>query len=72
MYKIKTHNISSVINYVNNPDWRVVMTNYVCKYVKDHVYADNLLILKHLDTNIRQVITKILFEMSELFHTQHT
>ena len=48
------------------------MANYVCKYVKDHVYADNLLILKHLDTNIRQVITKILFEMSELFHTQHT
>ena len=30
MYKINTHNISGVRNKVNNPDWRIVMTNYVC------------------------------------------
>ena len=36
MYKINTHNISGVRNYVNNPNWRVVMTNYVC-YVKSLV-----------------------------------
>ena len=30
MYKINTHNISGERNYVNNPDSRVVMTNYVC------------------------------------------
>ena len=33
MYKINTHNVSGVRNYVNNPDWRVTMTNYVCMYV---------------------------------------
>ena len=33
MYKINKYNISGVRNYVDNPDWRVVMTNYVCVYV---------------------------------------
>ena len=27
--KINTHNISGVRNYVNNLDWRIVMTNYI-------------------------------------------
>ena len=30
MYKINTHNISGVRNQVNNPNYRVVMANYVC------------------------------------------
>ena len=33
MYTINTHDISGVRNWVNNPDWRVVMANYVCMYV---------------------------------------
>ena len=33
MYKINTHNISGMRNYVNNPNWRIVMTNYVCMYI---------------------------------------
>ena len=31
VYNINTHNISGMRNYVNNPDWRVIITNYVCK-----------------------------------------
>ena len=34
MYKINTHNMNGVRNYVNNPDWRVVMANYVCMHGK--------------------------------------
>ena len=30
MYKINTHNITTTQHNNNNPDWRVVMTNYVC------------------------------------------
>ena len=30
MKKINIHNISGVRNQVNNPDWRVVIANYVC------------------------------------------
>ena len=30
IYKINTHDISGVQNKANNPDWRVVMANYVC------------------------------------------
>ena len=33
MNKINIHNISGMRNYVNNSDWRVVMTNYLYMYV---------------------------------------
>ena len=34
MYKINTHRISGVRNKVNNPDCRVVITNYVDVLIK--------------------------------------
>ena len=37
-----THNVSDVRNQVNNPDWRIVMTNYVCNEYEYNV--DNKLI----------------------------
>ena len=44
MYKINTHNISGVSSYVNNPDWRVVITNYVCM----SVYNQRMILLPFL------------------------
>ena len=50
MYKINTHNISGVRNWVNNPDWRVVMTNYVIvsffAHCTQNKIFDNLMYLK--------------------------
>ena len=40
--KIKAHNINGVRNQVNNPDGRVVMTNYVCMYVCMYVKKKTL------------------------------
>ena len=32
MYKINAHNISGARNWINNSDWKVVVTNYICMY----------------------------------------
>ena len=45
MYKINTYNISGVRNSVNNPDWRVLMTNYMdqADYQETNVFSNWLL-----------------------------
>ena len=42
MYKINTHSISGVRNYVNNPDCTVVMVSYV--YIANKIKKNSCLV----------------------------
>ena len=63
MYEINIYNISGVRNYVNNPNRRVVMTNYVCMWFKNEklideaAVCDPLLKRKVIEMFLRRLVT---------------
>ena len=54
MYKINTHNISGVRNSVNNTDWKVLMTNYICMYVHANYDYNTPTAFKRYSVNIHK------------------
>ena len=57
MYKINAHNISGVRNQVNNPDWRVIMANYVCIWKQTQI----------MTLLVNRIITQLVLSLAKPF-----
>ena len=63
MYKINTHNISRVRNKVNNPDGRVVTTNYVSYDLMPYLSGSYGCIMITSSIYDRKIIQECLFDL---------